>query len=234
MAKFQSRKEEENRKKTEILHESRLDQLLFSNGFVRKKVNSDGNCFFEAFVLAMGQNVDGQHLRQLLCQHLEENVEEYIGFLKNRSSKEDDLIFLKEYFKEIDVLKQNGYWSSRAGDFLPLALANWSHRQVCIYSSRPEQPVTEIQPTLGSVVEDERICLAYTSSPGVSEHYDGCIKCPMTDLDQLLLDEGQKQDHMTDCQTQIQNEDQGNESTNLSQLVRSLHLMERKLRMRKR
>ena len=141
MAKEESRKEEENRKKIEILHESRLDQLLFSNGFVRKKVNSDGNCFFEASVLAMGQNVDGQHLRQLLCQHLKENVEEYIWFLKNRSSKEDDLIFLKEHFKEIDVLKQNGYWLCRAGDFLPLALANWSHRPVCIYSSRPEQPV---------------------------------------------------------------------------------------------
>ena len=47
IAKEESRKEEEKRKKTTILQECRLDQLLFSNGFVRQKVKSDGNCFFK-------------------------------------------------------------------------------------------------------------------------------------------------------------------------------------------
>ena len=164
IAKEESRKEEEKRKKTTILQESRLDQLLFSNGFVRQKVKSDGNCFFEASILAMKQKIDGNMLRHLLCQHLEENVEEYIGFLKNRNSVEDDVTFVKEYFRAIDLLKQSGYCSNSAGDFLPLALANWSHRPVCIYSSRPEQPVIEIQPTLCPPTEEDSICLAYMSS----------------------------------------------------------------------
>ena len=38
MAREESMKEEENRKKTEILHESRLDQLLFSNALCVKKL----------------------------------------------------------------------------------------------------------------------------------------------------------------------------------------------------
>lgn len=84
---------------------------------------------------------------------------------------------MKAYFKQIETLRQNGYWSNRAGDFLPLALVNWSHRTVRIYSSKPEQPVIEVQPTLGHLVESEPVCLAYISSPGISEHYDGCIKC---------------------------------------------------------
>ena len=91
IAKEESRKEEEKEKKTTILQESRLDQFLFSNGFVRQKVKSDGNCFFEASILAMKQKIDGNMLCHLLCQQLEENVEEYIGFLKNRNSVEDDV-----------------------------------------------------------------------------------------------------------------------------------------------
>ena len=54
-------------------------------------------------------------------------------------------------------LKQSGYWSDSAGCFLPLALASWSHRPVCIYSSRLEQPVIEIQPTLCPPTEEDSI-----------------------------------------------------------------------------
>ena len=167
-AKEESRKEDEKRKLTERVHENRLDQLLFSNGFIRQSVKPDGNCFFEASILGLVGVNDGRALRQQLCQHLEENVDEYIGFLLSRSSRDNDFAFLKAYFREIDILRQNGYWSNRAGDFLPLALANWSQRSVRIYSSKPEQPVFEIQPTLGSRIDTEPICLAYTSPPGIS------------------------------------------------------------------
>ena len=135
MAKEESRKEEEQRQKTEIIHESRLDQLLFSNEFVCKSVSPDGNCFFESSVMALEEKFDTLQLRNLICDHLEQNVEEYIGFLKNKSTSQDDLTFLKEYFKEVDVLRQDGYWSNRAGDFLALALANWSHRPVSIFQA---------------------------------------------------------------------------------------------------
>lgn len=211
-AKEESRKEDEKRKLTEHVHEKRLDQLLFSNGFIRQNVRPDGNCFFEASILGLVAVTDGRQLRQQLCQHLEENVDEYIGFLFSRSSRDTDFAFLKAYFREIDILRQNGYWSNRAGDFLPLALANWSQRTVRIYSSKPEQPVIEIQPTLGSRVETEPICLAYTSSPGISEYYDGCIKCSRDN--QILSNETQPLDQVDEGQLPAQNRFQNESGDN--------------------
>ena len=51
----------------------------------------------------------------------------------------DDMI--KSYCKVIDMLEQNGYWSTKARDFLPLALANWSIRPVRIETSKQDQPI---------------------------------------------------------------------------------------------
>ena len=207
-AKEESKEEEERRKMIELQHENRLDQLLFSNGFIRKTVIPDGNCFFEAARMTLGEDYSRQHLRQQLCQHLEENVEEYIGFLLNRNANDDDLTFLKAYFKQIETLRQNGYWSNRASDLLPLALANWSQRTVRIYSSKPEQPVIEVQPTLGQHNESEPVCLAYISSPGISEHYDGCIKC--STLSQALSSETHSKMQPDESQSLVQN---GSQST---------------------
>ena len=53
-------------------------------------------------------------------------------------------------------------------------------------------------------MQNEPICLAYVSSPGVSEHYDGCIKLSLTD--QYILNEDQ--DQKSECQTEIQKENQ--------------------------
>ena len=123
------------------------------------------------------------------------------------------MTFVKEYFRAIDLLKQSGHWSNSAGDFLPLALANWSHRPVCIYSSRPEQPVIEIQPTLCPPTEENSICLAYMSSGGISNHYDRCKKNPIEYLDKMLLDNGQEQKQMANGQKQSQNGDGDNENS---------------------
>ena len=89
----------------------------------------------------------------------------------------DYLTFIKSYCQEIDVLKQTGYWSNKAGDFLPLPLSNWSKRPVRIYTSKHDKPIIEIQPTLGPVCNTTPLILAYTSSPGFAEHYDACRKC---------------------------------------------------------
>ena len=176
-AKQESQQEAELRQMMDQVHEQRLDQLLFSNGYIRQYAPSDGNCFFEAAVFAMSSDLDSTGLRKQLCMHLEDNMEEYVGFLMSKTRDIDDLAFIKSYCKEIEVLKQNGYWSTKAGDFLPLALANWSKRPVRIYTSKQDQPIIEIQPTLGPVCNTELITLAYTSSPGFAEHYDACRKC---------------------------------------------------------
>ena len=46
-----------------------------------------------------------------------------------------------------------------------------------IDTSKQEQPIIDIQQTLGSVCNTEPIALAYTSSAGFAEHYDACRKC---------------------------------------------------------
>ena len=127
-------------------------------------------------------------LREKTCQHLDENMEQYIGFLLQQGSPEDELEFVSQYCWEIEQLKSDGYWSNIAGDFLPLALSNWSKRRVVIYTSKPEQPIIDIHPTVASsMIGTEVIPLAYTSAPGVSEHYDACRK--MTALDPMSSDQ---------------------------------------------
>ena len=44
--------------------------------------------------------------------HLEDNMEEYVGCFDKQNFDIVDLIFIKTYCKEIDMLKQNGYWST--------------------------------------------------------------------------------------------------------------------------
>ena len=161
-AKQESQKEVELRQMIELAHEKRLDQLLFSNGYIRQTVPSDGNCFFGAAIVALSSKVDAATLRNQLCTHLEDNMEEYVGFLMSKTRDIDDLTFIKSYCQEIDVLKQTGYWSNKAGDFLPLALSNWSKRPVRIYTSKHNQPIIEIQPTLGPVCNTTPLTLAYT------------------------------------------------------------------------
>ena len=46
-----------------------------------------------------------------------------------------------------------------------------------IYTSKHDQPIIEIQPTLGPVCNTTPLTLAYTASPGFAEHYDACRKC---------------------------------------------------------
>ena len=91
-------------------------------------------------------------------------MEQYIGYLLQRGSSEDELEFVSQYCWEIEQLKSDGYWSNKAGDFLPLALSNWSKRRVVIYTSKLGQPIIDIHPTVASSMIGTE----------VSEHYDAC------------------------------------------------------------
>ena len=198
--KSQSRKEVEHQNTIHKTHQDRLDQLLFSNGLKRVRVNAYGNCFFEAVAFSLN-NISAPSLREKLCQHLDENMEQYIGFLLQQGSPEDELEFVSQYCREIEQLKSDGYWSNKAGDFLPLALSNWTKRRVVIYTSKPEQPIIDIHPAdVSSLMNShtEVIPLAYTSAPGISEHYDACRK--MTVLDPLSSDQKTGEDRIPDNQ----------------------------------
>ena len=185
--KTKSRNEAEKQNAIQHAHLDQLDQLLFSNGMKRVRVKSYGNCFFEAAAYTL-ENISASALRENICMHLDENMEEYIGFLLQHGSPEDELEFVSQYCAEIKQLKADGYWSTKAGDFLPLALSNWSKRRVIIYTSKEHQPTIDIHPNVASLTDTEPIPLAYTAAPGISEHYDACRK--MTSLDPMSSDQG--------------------------------------------
>ena len=137
-------------------------------------------------------------LREKICQHLDENMEQYIGYLLQQGSSEDELEFVSQYCWEIKQLKSDGYWSNKA-DFLPLVLSYWSKRRVVIYTSKPGQPIIDIHLTVASsIISTEVMPLAYTSAPGVSEHYDACRK--MTALDLMSSDQNTGEDQILNSQ----------------------------------
>ena len=195
--------------------QEKIDQLLYSNGLERVQVRADGNCFFEAACLAIGahKNENAQKLRQDMCKHLDKQTEEYIGFLMNKNMHTDDESFLLDYMMEIEELKNSGYWSNTAADFLPLALSNMYLRDVRIYSNKSDQPIIEITPTLGTKEEAEPICLSYISLPNIIEHYDGCKK----------LNRGERLGSSTNTQdaprerAPVPNEEDSNENQDVNQ-----------------
>ncbi|KAK3107527.1 hypothetical protein FSP39_016707 [Pinctada imbricata] len=157
-------------------HTTRIDELLVANGMERKTVVPDGNCFFRAAMYHLPSIKGVAQLRQLLCDHLLDNAEEYKGFFmssENLHSAESDLLWM-DFSVEVEKLRGNGIWSNKAADILPLVLANFTCRHVRIFSSSPEISVLDIEPTLQTKqgIIEERIYMAYIGS----EHYDGCVK----------------------------------------------------------
>ena len=74
--------------------------------------------FFQVAAFSL-TTVRASILREKICQHLDENMEQYIGYLLQQGSPEDELKFVSQYCWEIEQLKSDGYWSNKAGDFLP-------------------------------------------------------------------------------------------------------------------
>ncbi|CAG2207374.1 unnamed protein product [Mytilus edulis] len=133
-------------------HSKRLDVLLKSNALCRQHVPAVGNCFFEAVSRQTTEKIDAITLRQLLCNHIEENANYYGEFL---NSAEDNLC------NEIELLRQEDSWQNNLSDTMPLAIANLLAVTVKIYSSNPDQPVVVITPSLTETYEKQEITLAY-------------------------------------------------------------------------
>ena len=160
---------------------SRLDNLVASNGLKRIPVYPDGNCFFEASVLHL-MPMTSAELRQALCAFIEDNMSEYDGFF--RSDHDDDSTRYFEILSTLEALRKPGTWDTKANDVLPVALANFSKRQVKIFTSRHNHPVIDISPVSSS--SSEPIYLALLAPAGLPEHYDGCL--PQQNRDPSLLE----------------------------------------------
>jgi hypothetical protein len=107
-------------------HSKRLDGLLEANGMLRQTIAPDGNCFFKAALHHLPSVEGVGKLRHLLCDHMIDNGEEYIGFFSSPTTldtAEQDLLWM-DFRIEVDQLREDGIWSNKAADMLPLALAN--------------------------------------------------------------------------------------------------------------
>ena len=124
------------------------------------RVDAHCNCFFEAAAFPLNK-ISAPSLREKLCQHLDEYMEQYIGFLPQQGSPEDELEFVSQYCREIEQPKSDGFWSNTAGNFLPLAVSNWTKRRVVTFMSKPEQLIIDIHPAdVSSLMDTEAIPLA--------------------------------------------------------------------------
>ena len=68
------------------------------------RVNAYGDCYFEAAAFSLTA-ISAPILREKICQHLGENMEQYIGFLLQQGSPEDELEFVSQYCWEIEQVR---------------------------------------------------------------------------------------------------------------------------------
>ena len=151
--------------------EARLATLLSSNQKKAHKVPPDGNCFCNAVCYQLRRSypqLDGQKLRQMVCDHLMEQKGVYSYFIQHSASETFEAKICRE-------LKPIGRWNTYLGDLLPLAIANLFNTRVEIFSSGAI-PKINVCPSLpqSSMKHDATIQLVYSARPG-RQHYDSCI-----------------------------------------------------------
>jgi hypothetical protein len=153
-------------------HKKNLEAILASNGLQRKVVTGDGNCFFNAVHESTKVCKDEAELRNVVCDYLEQNQDEFKSFLTKENVTDGDQ--LSQFLDQLYILRGNGTWSVDLADALPLATANALGRDIVIYSSCRATPVLHIQrhnKDDQNVQECVHIQLGYLKVTGC-EHYD--------------------------------------------------------------
>ena len=172
-AKAVSRKENNLLSFLKNLHNTRLNNLLASNGFIRHEVEADGNCLMNVVCVQLEGTVTPEQLRSLVAEHLLEHTQHYINFLQfpeSANERQKNELFRKS----VDELKNDGKWNTDLGDCLPLAVSNHLHRSIRIYSSKLSNQVYDIVPDISSEGE-ETLVLSLFAVRG-TEHFDAVKK----------------------------------------------------------
>ncbi|XP_078683390.1 uncharacterized protein LOC144917340 [Branchiostoma floridae x Branchiostoma belcheri] len=145
----------------EILVEKNLSVV----GYDRDRVATDGNCFFEAAARQLRRGdprvvTTAQQLRQDLVRYIRAHAEKYSIAVPGG---------LWAFHRELDDLSRPGHWCMDLGDTLPIALANFTSREVNLVTSIPAMPVITLEPD--GEESGSPLVLAYLDTPG-GEHYD--------------------------------------------------------------
>ena len=78
------------------IHNNILDKLLKSNRPQRDIVDGDGNCFFESLLKCTETELSrscstASEIRQKVCNHMMENVAEYMNFFPTERGLDEEL-----------------------------------------------------------------------------------------------------------------------------------------------
>jgi len=93
------------------------DDIQLKNVFTRIRIEADGNCLFRAIQYCLtGKEENHEFLRKQVCQHLEENADEYKNLYQRRKR-------VNTFKKYLDLLKCDGCW----GDHLELTVLSKLH-----------------------------------------------------------------------------------------------------------
>ena len=169
-------------------HIRRLNHLLTSNNFTQIQSEPDGDCFFNAVRCQITtEDYTASNLRAYVCDHLLHNENNYIEFLHFT----DDLSTEQKsqaYAEKVKVIETAGIWNQDIADIVPMAVANLFNAQITIFSSRVNNPIINIEPTMGMPTDVQRqpFMLSYLAMRGF-EHYDCIIKSPATTVSSSLF-----------------------------------------------
>ena len=91
------------------IHNNILDKLLKSNRPQRDIVDGDGNCFFESLLKCTETELSrscstASEIHQKVCNHMMENVAEYMNFFPTERGLDEEL-----FLQKVESLQNNGY-----------------------------------------------------------------------------------------------------------------------------
>eukprot|EP00058_Branchiostoma_floridae_P012814 XP_002598302.1 hypothetical protein BRAFLDRAFT_69656 [Branchiostoma floridae] len=145
------------------------EEILLENitmcGYELDPVPRNGDCFFASAARQLGRGdpsvvTTAQQLRQHLVQYIRAHSEKFSVAVTGG---------FWAFQQQLDNLSRQGHWCSDLADTLPVALADFTSREVALITSRTDMPVMILAP------EGEQsgtpLAMSYIDIPG-GEHYD--------------------------------------------------------------
>ncbi|XP_078618034.1 uncharacterized protein LOC144885791 [Branchiostoma floridae x Branchiostoma japonicum] len=157
-----------SRGQTTPVPKTRREEILLKNiaraGFQIDPVARDGDCFFHAAARQLRRgnpSVDttAQQLRQDLVHHIRAHSEKFCVAVPGG---------FWAFQQELDKLARRGHWCSDLADVLPVALADFTAREVNLITST-EMEIMTLPPE--GEESGTPLVLSYLATPG-GEHYD--------------------------------------------------------------
>ena len=168
-AKLRSENEYHDRLAENIKHEKYLDRILKVNGYERKKIAEDGDCFFRS-VLAQCDLIDA-------CQTEDENVAAFRSLCSEYIHSNQEMwshwIPNNDMVNKIKQVKKRGVWNTDIMDIMPYVVLDMLYCNFLIFQSGEGLNIKRIKPRT-SLKCETGLVLCCRLAHG-REHYDACM-----------------------------------------------------------